>query len=440
MREPEQRALIANENATNAERFLRAIRQHAESNKVFRAVFSNRIPKDTRRVRWNDSELDFMRQGHYPEPSIDTIGMSGAMTSRHYTHMTFDDPISEEAVKSDKVMNDTISRIHKLLSLFVKPEKDTFWLVGTRWSLNDVYADFQAKYADRLARFVRSAIEDGEPIFPELLSLDTLALIRKNYGEYMFSCLYMNNPRNEEVQTFNVDDLRWCRVSADDVWLIDPDGTETPYKISALDITTTVDLAPAEAVNSDRNAVVTVGVTPTGRAVVLDAWAKRCTPLELIEKIFQVKTRFNPRAVGIEDVAYQKAFKYFVRQEMERRGTWMNIVPIKATGKKGTRIQGLQPIAATGRLYLDPTQHLLRQEMADFPLGKHDDVVDCLAMHLQLWRGVLSPSRMEDSRRIQDDIIRRIDGYGWAHDSGDPEYQDAAEREQVEWEEVQLSW
>ena len=77
VRDPESRNLIANESATNAQRMLRAIRQHAESNRVFRALYSDIIPKHTSKTRWNDEELQFNRQGHYPEPSIDSIGMTG---------------------------------------------------------------------------------------------------------------------------------------------------------------------------------------------------------------------------------------------------------------------------------------------------------------------------------------------------------------------------
>ncbi|MGH8621488.1 MAG: hypothetical protein ACRET3_05050, partial [Burkholderiales bacterium] len=97
---PENRILIANETATNAERFLSAIKTHAETNKRFRALYSHIIPLDTRKTRWSQTELQFVRQGYYPEPTLDTIGMTGAMTSRHYTHLGFDDPISAEAAES----------------------------------------------------------------------------------------------------------------------------------------------------------------------------------------------------------------------------------------------------------------------------------------------------------------------------------------------------
>jgi predicted phage terminase large subunit-like protein len=406
----EERILIANESSTNAERMLRAIRQQVEGNRVFRALYGDIIPKDTRKVRWNDSELDFARQGHYPEPTIDSIGMTGAVTSRHYTHINYDDPISEEAVKSEKVMVDTINRMSGALSLLTDPSKHTIWLVGTRWALHDVYSVWMKTFGTRLVRLVRAAIEDGEPIWPERFSLDTLALKRTQQGEYKFSCLMMNNPRNPELQDLAIDDANEWAWSPDGDVILYQRGVELcRWSLDDLDITTTVDLAPSEKVTSDRNAVTTVGVSPRNQAIVLDAWGKRCTPLDVIDKLFEVKQRFGFRAVGIEDVAYQKAFKYFLKQACEDRGVYMNVVPLKgSTIKKTTRIRGLQPIMATGRMFIRADQHLLRNEIADFPLGEHDDVVDSLSMHLQMFRGQMSPERWDRYKASEKDLLNRI--------------------------------
>lgn len=412
IRNPEARILIVNESAINAENFLSSIKSLVTTNPIFRTLYNEYVPKDTRKVRWSSSELDFPRQGHYPEPTVSALGMTSALTSRHYTHICIDDPISEEAAKSEKVMHDAITRIDKVISLMVKPEEDTFDLIGTPWALHDVYSYFQNAYGDKMARFIRGAIENGEPIFPELISLDTLAQARANMGEYMFSCLYMCNPRNVDIQDFNVADLRfWRWASNDHIALLNGEHVVDVVPLESLDVTTTVDLAAAERTSSDRNAVVTVGVTPSGDAIILDAWGKRCTPLELMEKLFQVQEQWHPRTFGIEDVAYQKAFKHFLKAEADRRQIYLNITPIGAKGKKEIRIRGLQPILATGHLYAMPTQHLLRNEMADFPLGQHDDVLDALSMQQQLWRGLMSSFRWTKYRESEAKLLRRIQGY-----------------------------
>lgn len=415
IKDPNSRSLIANETSTNAERFLSVIKQHAETNKLFRTLFSDLIPRKP--VRWSQNELLFNREWIGPEPTIDTIGMTGAMTSRHYTHLGVDDPISEEAAKSKLVMDDVINRISKLFSLMVDPEHNTLDLTGTRWALYDVYSHFMEWFGQRLSHYIRSAIEDGKPIWPERFSLETLALIRNDpkMGEYNFACLYMNNPRNIAVQNFNVQDLRFWRWSADEEHVVLYDSQGQPFKVvelAKLDVVTTVDVRYLEAVRNDRDrdAVVTTGTTTDGDVIVLDSWAQRGTPLEVVEKIVSVIKRWSPRVLGIQKVGYEMSLKWFVKQAMDKAGVYVNIVSVKPGGPGKPHIRGLQPIASTGHLYISPIHHGLRTELSDYPLGKFDDEADTLALQQQLWRGILSPDSQERYRKSEQQLLREIDG------------------------------
>lgn len=420
VRDVEHRQLIRNESAGNAESFLRAIRQHAEGNRVFRTLYSDCIPKNTRVIRWNDSELDFARKGNYPEPSISALGMTSAATSKHFTHITYDDPISEEAVKSDKVMQDAINRMSTSLDLLVNQEKDTIWVVGTRWALWDVYSVWMDIFKNNLGILARSIIEDDKIIWPERFTWEGIAMKRALLQEYGFSCTQMNNPRNKELQDLNVDDFRFWSWNGDQHVILYGRNGETldEWRLDQLDITTTVDLAPAETTTSDRNAVTTVGCSPKNQAIVLSAWGKRCTPMELIDHLFWTHLRFKPRAYGVEDVGYQKAFKYIMRQLASDKGIYLNVVPVKPGGKGKPHIRGIQPLMATGRLYVHPTQHILRNEAADYPLGEHDDVLDALALQLQLFRGQMAPERWAKYKESERKLLRVLSGK--ARDPGAP--------------------
>lgn len=417
VRNPEVRVLIGNETATNAQRFLGAIKSHAENNRIFRSLYSHVLPRGTRPNHWSNEELLFHREGNYPEPTIDTIGMEGAMTSRHYTHLCFDDPISEDAARSKEVMDNTINRMSKLLSLMVNPEIDTMDLTGTRWAFYDVYSYFIKWFGPRIACFVRGAIEEGKPIWPERFSLDALALIRDNpnMGEYMFSCLYMNNPRNVAVQDFNVQDLRFWRYTDDEEHLVLYDQAGEIVRIvefDDLDITVTCDVRYGEKLSSDRDAVVVVGCTNEGDAIVLSTWAERSNPLRVIDELIRVTKRYHPRCLGIQKVGYEMSLKWHLAAALERENLYLNVVPIKPGGPGKTHIRGLQPIAATGHLYLLPTMHIVRQELAEYPLSQYDDVADALALQPQLWRGLLSPERIRKYREHEDRILRRTVDYG----------------------------
>lgn len=411
----EHRILLGNETSTNAQRFLGTIKTHAESNRRFRALFSHLIPTDPK--QWSQEALTFIRKGVYPTPTFDAIGMTGAMTSRHYTHLYIDDPISEEAAKSKLTMDDVITRLSKLFSLMDNPSKDTLDLVGTRWAFYDVYSYFMERFGKKMARFIRAAIENGQPIWPERFNLETLADIRNDphMGEYMFSCLYMNNPRNADVQDFNIQDLKYWRWGADEETLVlyGRDGEiEKVVERDDLDVVTTVDVRYGERIDSDRDAVVTTGCTADGDAIVLDAWGSRTNPLEVISKLVQVIRTYQPRVIGIQKVGYEMSIKYHLLAELEREGLYAHIVPIKPGGPAKSHIRGLQPIAATGHLYILPTQHILRNELSEFPLGQYDDVADALALQLQLWRGLLSPERMLKYRKSEADLIRSIRSKG----------------------------
>lgn len=409
---------IFNEAATNAQGFLRSQRQIAEGSKVFRTFWSDLIPRDYKKVRWNDSQLDFNREIIRPEPSISAHGITGTLVSQHWDDLVFDDIISEEAAKSEKVMNDATDRARKYRSLMVDPEDSTLSIMFTRWGFADTYSVLFRDIGADMVLLLRGAIENDEPIFPERLGWKTLAKIRREVGEYMFSCLYMNNPRNIEVQDFNVDDLRFfeLRESGDEtlVILFDGDGREfRRYNLDQLQIYGTVDLAAAEKTTSDRNAIAVCGICPTGESVVLESWAKRCTPIELMTQIFFLHRRFAPQKWGIEDTAYQKAFKYFVRDYADREDLYLNVVPVSIPrgggGKYKPHIRGLQPIAATHRLYIQAHQHILRNELADYPLSEHDDAADSLALQLQLWENQMSPQRWRRYKEIEAEVIADIE-------------------------------
>jgi predicted phage terminase large subunit-like protein len=412
----EERVLITNENDGNAQRFLYAIKTHAESNKVFRALYSDLIPPDTKKVRWNNEVLDFQRNGKYPEASITGRGITSALTSQHYTHMILDDLISMNAIKSPAVMADTIERAHQVLSLSVDPSRSTWELVGTRWGFADLYSDFEKKYGTKMARYIRGANEfDSGLLFPELLGHEQLAQLRISYGPYLYSCLYQNNPRNEDVQDFNVQDLRYWRWDSkeENVILYDSLGSiKEIVPLEDLDISVTVDLAGAEKVVDDRNAISCVGVTPAGDVVVLDNWARRCSPIDVMNHLIDLAKRYNVRIWGIEDIAYQKAFKYFLKAECNRLGLYMHVKPLPARGKKETRIRGLQPVLATGHLYVHPTQGILQDEMADFPLGEHDDALESLSMQLQVMPQRVGPEFWAKYKASEEKLLSRIEGYG----------------------------
>lgn len=422
---PDDRILIVNEIAGNAQGFLRGIRSQVENNRVLRSLWSDVIPKDTRKVKWNDDQLTLNRSVNVPEATITAAGMTTTLVSQHFTRIFTDDPISDEAFESDSVMETYKQRLKGFSALFVKPKFDTWTYIGTPWALKDTVTWFREAYAEQLWEFARSVYDvDGELLFPELISHEVLAQKRRNLGEYRFSCWYLLRPSNPEEQSLDSSLYRTAIQETidgvDSVRLIHNNFTIRTIPLSKLDITMTVDLAASETLKSDRNAINVTGLTPWGEVVVLEAWGKRCRPSAVIDQIFAFAKQYHPRAVGIEGVAYQKAFKHFVTDRMNSEECWFKIeefVTSKGGGgdKKPWIKRAVEPLLRYGKVYVGLKHNLLCDETRDYPFGEYDDVLESFAMQTRMWKQQLSPEYMQKleneakklERRSAEDRIRR---------------------------------
>lgn len=413
--DPNHTRAIISKKIENAKGFVGVMRGTAEHNKIFRTLWSHVIPKDFRRVRWNDEEIEFNRTEIRPEPSVRAAGLYSALASQHYDHIQYDDIIAEEEAESPVMMKKAADRALLFRPLMRNPAKATMLIMFTHWGFHDAYHVLFERIGEGMAKLIRGAIEDGELTFPERLDHKMLAQLRQEFGDYMFSCLYMNNPRDESVQDFNTKDLKICEVDYDNqcVYLYQNGIIFRKWYFTQLDITACVDFAAAEIKSKqrrlpDRNAISVVGVSPDNEMISLESWGARCSPLKLMSQIFLYHRIYSPRVWGMEDVQYQAAYKYFAGDYAQRENLYLNIHPITALGRKETRIRGLQPVAASGRLYVGATQSILRQEMADFPLGAYDDCLDSLSMQLQVMNNQMNDARwnryMQHEKRVLAEI------------------------------------
>jgi hypothetical protein len=167
--------------------------------------------------------------------------------------------------------------------------------------------------------------------------------------------------------------------------VIQPVGSPKGIRVVPVILT---DPAISEKSSAARSAVVCAGLDEMERVIVLEAWAERCQPLKMIDKIFEMSERWNPICVTVEGVAYQRALKGFIEMECIRRGTWLNVREVRPGSKEGkeSRIRGLQPYAQRGRLWIRrSTSQVVAEEFEEFPLGDTVDVLDALSYGPQVW-------------------------------------------------------
>ena len=136
-----------------------------------------------------------------------------------------------------------------------------------------------------------------------------------------------------------------------------------------------------------RSAIVVVAPDWLGRIFVLDAWAKRCSTDELIERMYRTHEIWNLRVLGGEANAMQELFQEAVQRDARLRGRKLPLRPVHQHTRidKDWRIRTiLQPVIANGRLFLRGDMTELRTEIGSFPLSPIKDLVDALASAIKL--------------------------------------------------------
>lgn len=385
-KDPNLRFLIVQNTFDNAAKKLAEIRGHWQGNVMLRACYPDVRPG---RI-WKTDAACLTRTKDNPEATFECAGTSTRVTSRHYDCIVEDDTVAPDlsdlgienlAPTKEQVAN-AIGYHRLVLPLLVDPSKSRNIVIGTRWFIQDLLSwigdnePYFISYSRACRESEGAPDEFGDITYPERFSEEVLAQLKTSMGPYMFSCLYLNKPLSSEQMVFLPEWIQFYSTEPQNlmVW-------------------TTVDLAgdPQDSKgNPDYNVVITCGKDiRTGIIYVLDLFRERCNPSRVIDTIFNHVNKWKPLQVGIESVAYQKSLLYWIRERQRKNQEWFNVEPM-TWGKKSkhTRISGLQPIAAAGKLMLRSHHVELYNELVQYPLSTHDDCADALSMQLQLWRSV----------------------------------------------------
>src|SRR5690606_26765414 len=110
--------------------------------------------------------------------------------------------------------------------------------------------------------------------------------------------------------------------------------------------------------------------------------------------------------IGIEEGAYLSAIEPFLKEEMEARGVYPNIVVLKHGGiMKETRIRGLIPRYENKKIFhIEDSCEELEEEYLRFPKSAHDDVIDALAYQNQ----IASPPSSGSGDRILREELEKV--------------------------------
>ncbi len=144
-----------------------------------------------------------------------------------------------------------------------------------------------------------------------------------------------------------------------------------------------VDLAISEKERADYSVFQVVGVDNANVMYHTDIIKARLDGREIVDTLFQLQHKYKLNFIAIEDEKIAKSLGPFIKEEMMRRGVFLNLVPIRPVQDKPTRARPLQARMRMGtvKFYRDADYYQgLESEFLAFPRGIHDDQVDALAL------------------------------------------------------------
>src|SRR3990172_137671 len=167
---PNSRTLLAGSTATNAEHCLRLIKAHFEANQLFQWLFPEIIPDWTKVKKWTETEIQIPRSKEFKEASVETIGVGGKATGRHFTDLKEDDLVELQVADNPDEL-DKIIKWHEYCEYLLEDtRRDRNYVCGTRYHKNDLIGYLKASDMHPKGRYVfyeRAGIEEGKVIFPQ---------------------------------------------------------------------------------------------------------------------------------------------------------------------------------------------------------------------------------------------------------------------------------
>jgi hypothetical protein len=388
---PDERVLIYSDAATKATGFLTSLKAHI-TGQVANSKFRENYPgweSDIKSGKWNENQIVIsVRKTTMPEPTIDTGGTETSKVGFHYDVIIFDDIVSDKNITTKDQMDKVTECYKKALSL-LRPGGMVL-IVGTRWHFGDLYGRIIAENENKhnFGLFIRQAEKEGKYFFDNIgknsLTPEFLKQQKTEQGSYIFSCLYLNSPVDDETAIFKVTDFSFYgKIKNDDLY-----------------ITATVDPAGK---GEDFTAITVVGTDNNMDMHILDVVNEHLQPSEIVENLVRLQYEYGFGILGVETNFFRGMLEYEIkrRRDEEHRENpedfkLFGIHEFTASSRdsKFNRIRALQPYHERGALKFPGERFELLKgafselawQMIQFPSAPHDDCVDSLAQHLPLIR------------------------------------------------------
>jgi len=341
---------------------------------AYQKVFDTKLSSDSKAAgRWN-TEVG----GDYF-----AIGVGGAVTGKGADLLIIDDPHSEqEAKQGNPAVYDNVYEWYTSGPRQRLQPGGVIIIVMTRWSKRDLTGQI-IKNSSKEGVDTWEVIDfpailpSGTPLWPGFWKKEALEALRAELPVSKWEAQYQQNPTSEEGAIIKRDQWR--------IWEADSPPT-CEYLIQSWDT------AFEKGNRADYSACTTWGVFKhpnehgdyRTNIIVLDAFKKRMEFPELKQKAFEMWKEWNPDSLIVEKKAAGAPLIYEMRQ--------MGIPLQEYTPSKGSdkiaRVNAISDMFSSGIVWCPDTRWAdeLMEELAAFPNGDHDDLVDSTSQALLRFR------------------------------------------------------
>lgn len=384
LRYPDISILIASKTLNMSQDFLKEIKGHFESNESFREVFGDWVGKK----QWDERSIEVNRRTvNRKEPTIMTVGVDGAVASKHYHVIYGDDLVEEENSRTEHMRNRLKRWYYTVLMPCLKPPDPdipvcgSLHLSGTRYHPDDLYAHLQKNEMSGERTLIIPALRpDGTSTWPERFPAPFLVRKRdEEMGKVIFDAQFQCDCEAMRGEIFE-----WENFERH------PESEYPPLKEMATYIG--VDLAIGEKESHDMFALVVIG-TKDDHIWVLDYEEGHLRFNEQTDRILQYYKDYDPVWCAVETNAYQMAQIHNLKDRMpDFRG--LRVPTIK---DKVTRAWKLTPLFESGKVHFKTSHHKLMDRLLTRAPGvkKHWDLFDALDLAIGASRRRKRRSRRE---------------------------------------------
>jgi predicted phage terminase large subunit-like protein len=371
---PHKKVIQASNTGELAVGFGRKVRNLVDS-EVYSSIFPNlALQADSKAAgRWNTS-----KGGDYF-----AIGVGGTVTGKGADVLIIDDPHSEQEAAMAASNPDIYDKVFEWYTSGPRQRLQpggAIVVVMTRWAQRDLTGQVLKSAAQRSGEEWEviefpAILPSGNPLWPQFWSLAELEALREELPNAKWQAQYQQNPVGNESAIVKRDWWKW--------WEKD-NPPQCDYILQSWDT------AFEKTQRADYSAGTTWGIFAceednfAPNIILLNTYKKRVEFPELKRDVMREYTDYEPDSLIVEKKASGAPLIYDLRA--------MGIPVQEYTPSKGqdkiARLNSVSDIIASGKVWVPRTRWAeeLVDEVAAFPSGEHDDLVDATTLALMRFR------------------------------------------------------